>query len=176
MVAVVLTLKLFAKEGLRMQGAVLQNVIQLGIVVDDALKAAKITCALFDIDPEMIDIMDFSEEAVRVNYSGKEIASHLKIATVKKEKLEFEFIQFVGGDANSHKDFYDRNGPGLQHICVSVSNYKAAIQCLEELGANSLIKGGDDETGYYRYMDLRELNGLIIELYDEKLSAQRALE
>ena len=82
--------------------------------------------------------------------------------------LEFEFIQFVGGDVNSHKDFYDQYEPGLQHICVIVDEYDRAIKRMESLGATTLIEGESDDVG--RYIYLWQENGLTIELYDEKLS------
>ena len=153
----------------------IKKVFQLGIVVDDALAAAQSACELFALDPESIQYVDLSEYAAPVLYKGQETRSYLKLAMVNVAGLEFEFIQFVGGDANSHKDFYDKNGPGLQHICVAVDDYAGAVKRMEELGAVPLIEGGSDETGYYKYMDMRAQNGLIIELYDEKLSGSKAM-
>lgn len=153
----------------------IKNVFQLGIVVDDALKAAQTTCELFSIDPDRIQYIDLSERAEPVKYRGIETRSYLKLAMVDVKGLEFEFIQFVGGDANSHKDFYDKNGPGLQHICIAVDNYESAITKMEALGAVPLIEGGNRETGHYKYMDLRKLNGLIIEMYDEKMSRAKGM-
>ena len=152
-----------------------KRVFQLGIVVDNALEAARNACALFGIDEGEIQYVDLSEQAAPVRYKGKETRSYLKLAMLNAFGLEFEFIEFVGGDANSHKDFYDKNGPGLQHICLAVNDYDAAVKRMESLGAEALIEGGSEEYGYYKYMDMRKQNGLIIELYDEKLSAAKGM-
>lgn len=68
--------------------------------------------------------------------------------------LEFEFIQFAGGDVNSHKDFYDQYEPGLQHICVIVDEYDRAIKRMESLGATTLIEGESNDVGRYRYIQI----------------------
>lgn len=156
-----------------MEKCILNNVVQLGIVVNDVERAAAITCFLFSLDPQEVVFYDMSETPVRIKYKGKKIESYMKIAMVTVGTLELEFIQFLKGDANFHKDFYDENGPGLQHICVSTSNYKEAIREIKELGASTLIEGGNSETGYYQYLDLREQNGMIVELYDDSFETHK---
>ena len=79
-------------------------------MVNDAMKVAQTTCDLFGLSSDNIQYIDLSNRASLVKYKGKNILSYLKLAMLQVNDLEFKFIQFVGGDVNSHKDFYDQYG------------------------------------------------------------------
>lgn len=158
-----------------MESTALNKVFQLGIVVEDARKAAEKFCQLFSIEPSQAQHLDLSKQAVPVRYKGKITKAFMKISMVQAAGVEFEFIQYVGGDANFHKDFFEQCGPGLQHICIATDSYDTTIEKMSASGAEILVEGGTEGNGYYKYMDCRKDMGLIFELYDETLWKNKVL-
>ena len=147
----------------------LKNFLQIGIVVPDAIAAASNFCKVFDIDENEMEIIDSREtDILKMNFRGTDIAVHLIMVNVKSAGVEFEFIQHVGGDINSQKEFLDKYGAGLQHICIDVENYDAVTAHMVACGANTLVTGGEDDWSYC-YMDMTEPTGLIYEIYNDAL-------
>ena len=150
--------------------AKLKKVFQIGLVVMDAKKSAEVFCEIFSIDKSNIQLVNMKEiEAIPIKYQGKLVEAYNFLAIVKLEQMEFEFIQYLGGDNNSQKDFYAHHGAGIQHICVSVEDYDTAIADMKEYGGTVLVEGGDEQFGY-GYMDMREQVGMIFEIYNDNMS------
>ena len=147
----------------------LKDFLQIGIVVPDAIAAAKNFCAVFDIDETEMEIIDSRDtDILTMNFRGNDIAVHLVMVNVKAAGVEFEFIQHVGGDVNSQKEFFDKYGAGLQHICINVDNYDAVTAHMKACGAETLVTGGEGGWSYC-YMDMTEPTGLIYEIYNDAL-------
>lgn len=151
------------------KSSTLKKFLQIGVVVPDAVHAAKNFCAVFDIDEKDMEIIDSrGTEILKMNFRGKDIAVHLIIVNVKAAGVEFEFIQHVGGDVNSQKEFFDKHGAGLQHICIDVDNYETVTAHMKACGAQTLVTGGEGAWSYC-YMDMTEPTGLIFEIYNDAL-------
>lgn len=147
----------------------LKDFLQIGVVVPDAIAAAKNFCAVFDLEEKEMEVIDSREtEILKMHFRGKEIAVQLLIVNVKAAGVEFEFIQHVGGDVNSQKEFFDKHGAGLQHVCVNVENYEAVTAHMKDGGAQPLVTGGEGAWSYC-YMDMTEPTGLIFEIYNDAL-------
>lgn len=147
----------------------LKDLLQVGIVVPDAIAAAKNFCAVFDIDESAMEIIDSRDtEILTMNFRGNDIAVHLIMVNVMAAGIEFEFIQHVGGDVNSQKEYFDKYGAGLQHICINVENYDAVTAHMKACGAGTLVTGGEGDWSYC-YMDMTEPTGLIFEIYNDML-------
>ena len=85
----------------------LKDFLQIGVVVPDAIAAAKNFCAGFDINENEMEIIDSREtEILKMNFRGNDIEVHLIMVNVEAAGVEFEFIQHVGGDVNSQKEFF----------------------------------------------------------------------
>ncbi len=152
-----------------------EKFFQIGIVVADARRAAETLCAMCAIDPAGIRYVDLSEQNAPVKFRGRLVTAYMRLAMVQVAGVEFEFIQHTGGDVNSQKEFFDQHGPGIQHICLGVNDYAGMRERMRALGAETLVEGGSAENGFYCYMDLRKDTGLIVELYDAKLSRKKGL-
>lgn len=151
-----------------MDSPVLKKVLQLGIVVADVRKAAEQFCALFDVPLETVQFTDTSDYKAPIQYKGKTVRAGMKIAMLTVANIEFEFIQHVSGDKNSQKEYFERCGAGIQHICILTDDYDKTIDKMQMLGADVLVDGGDGNIGY-KYMDMRDSMGLIFELYNDEL-------
>lgn len=147
----------------------LQNFLQIGVVVSDAIAAAKSFCAVFDLDESEMECIDSRETGrLKMQFRGTEIAVDLLIVNVKAAGVEFEFIQHVGGDINSQKEFLDQHGAGLQHICIDVTDYETVTAHMKACGAQTLLLGGEGAWSYC-YLDMTEPTGLIFEIYNDAL-------
>ena len=146
----------------------LKRVIQLGIVVKDAQKAAEVFCELFDIDPANVNYIDTAEGNSSMCFRGEKIRLKHKLAVLQHAGMEFEFIQPGESHPSPQKEFLEAHGPGLHHICVVADNYKQITDKMEQMGAAVMIEGGTGEIAY-KYMDMQEQTGLIFEVYNEAL-------
>ena len=147
----------------------LKDFLQIGVVVSDAIAAAKNFCAVFDIDESEMEIIDSREsEILKMNFRGNDIEVHLLMVNIRAAGVEFEFIQHVGGDINSQKEYFDKYGAGLQHICINVENYDEVTAHMQFCGAETLVTGGEGGWSYC-YMDMTEPTGLIFEIYNDEL-------
>ena len=147
----------------------LKDFLQIGIVVPDAIAAAKNFCAVFDIDESEMDVVDSREsEILKMNFRENDIEVHLLMVNVRAAGVEFEFIQHVGGDVNSQKEYFDKYGAGLQHVCINVENYDEVTAHMQSCGAKTLVTGGEGGWSYC-YMDMTEPTGLIFEIYNDDL-------
>ena len=147
----------------------LKDFLQIGVVVPDAIAAAKNFCAVFDIDESAMEIIDSREsDILKMNFRGNDIEVHLLMVNVRAAGVEFEFIQHVGGDVNSQKEYFDKYGAGLQHVCINVENYDEVTAHMEACGAQTLVTGGEGGWSYC-YMDMTEPTGLIFEIYNDDL-------
>ncbi len=152
-----------------MSEPILKKLVQIGIIVPDAVKAAENFCEVFEVDPETITVLDTRDNGKMTTLlRGEEIESYNLIAMVPVANIEFEFIQYMGGDINSQKEFYDRCGAGIQHICIDVEDYQETVDRMRTFGAKTLVEGGGGDWSY-KYMDMTESMGLTFELYNNGL-------
>ena len=150
-----------------------KRIFQIGIVVPDALSAARNFCRLFGIGEEEIQAMDGRKNTpIKMLYNGKETVSIMIIAMVQVAGVEFEFVQPYGGDINFHQDFLEQHGSGITHICVDVNDYQAAVDNMIAQGAKVVNDGSQGEFSY-KYLDMRDSIGIVFELYNDALRDQK---
>ena len=147
----------------------LKRMFQIGIVVPDAVAAAKNFCTLFDIEETAIKVVDTKEAgAAPIRVHGQEMVTYSILAMVNVAGVQFEFVQPNGGGMSSQQEFLDKHGAGIQHICIDVDNYNEMMQKMEDMGGEILSAGGEGAYSY-RYMDMRKHMGMVFEVYNDGL-------
>lgn len=147
----------------------LKRLFQIGIVVPDAVTAAKNFCALFALDEAAINIIDTKEAgAAPIRVHGQEMVAYSILAMVNVVGVQFEFVQPNGGGMSSQQEFLDNFGAGIQHICIDVANYDEMMESMEKMGGEILSAGGEGAYSY-RYMDMRQSMGMVFEVYNDGL-------
>ena len=147
----------------------LKRMFQIGIAVPDAIAAAENFCRLFDIDEKEIQIIDGrDEEPIPMLYNGKETLAAMVIAMVNVAGVEFEFVQHYSGDTNYHKDYLEKHGSGIHHICIDVANYQDMVDKMSAMGGKVINDGGQGDFSY-KYLDMRESMGIVFEMYNDGL-------
>lgn len=151
----------------------LNHIHQLGIIVPDALKATENFCRLFSLDPTAAKYVDSQKcGKMEIKLYSRTIESYNTFTTIQRGGIEFEFIQHSAGEKNLQRQYIDRHGPGIQHICLDVNNYDETIAFLSSMNAATAVEGGQAAYGY-KFMDMLGDMGLMMEIYNEGLMSDR---
>lgn len=145
----------------------MKEMVQLGIVVEDAQKAMDDFCKMFDVPEEytlLLHIKEgengsrFTADFAWVNYCG----------------IQFEFIQPIGGDLSTYEDYLKQTGGGIHHIAFTHEDPRGLLEQYRAAGAVEVTPGSangkiqDPAVGYF---DFHETMGLRFEVSDKNLDA-----
>lgn len=120
----------------------LNHIHQLGIIVPDALKATENFCRLFSLDPTAAKYVDSQKcGKMEIKLYSRTIESYNTFTTIQRGGIEFEFIQHSAGEKNLQRQYIDRHGSGIQHICLDVNNYDETIAFLSSMNAATAVEG-----------------------------------
>ena len=147
----------------------LNHIHQLGTIVPDALKATENFCHLFSLNSDTINYVETPKYGkMELKLYGKTIEAYNNFTTVQRGGIEFEFIHHSGGEKNLQRQYIDRHGPGIQHICLDVNNYAQTIELMNSMGAKTAVEGGQGAYSY-KFMDMTDDMGLMMEIYNDGL-------
>ncbi len=138
-----------------------KTVTQIGFVVKDIEKSAKVYADLFSMDMPDIILTD-GYEKTNAEYMGQAMEAKAKLAFIHMENITLELIEPVG-KPSTWADFLEQEGEGIHHIAFQVPNMKDATVVLEKSGGK-LVQKGDFTGGSYAYVDATSPLGVIVEL------------
>ena len=142
------------------------TVVQIGIIVRDAEKAARAYAGVFGIPkPEVVPIAD--DLFAHTIYRSEPSTARGKAAFFDLGPLQMELIEPVGAPS-TWEEFLRTHGQGLHHIAFKTADMPAARQFLASEGMETVQHGGWDG-GQYAYVDGLKQLGTILELlyFDE---------
>jgi methylmalonyl-CoA/ethylmalonyl-CoA epimerase len=141
----------------------LKRLVQIGIVVADRDRTAKLLTALFGIGPfRLVEWPDRADS--KYYYRGVEEQVRIKQAFVQLGDVEVELIQPLEG-RSGYKDFLDETGGGIHHVLFEVSDIDPVIQELAKSGVTVLQSGTGIRPGtHWALMDTQKLLGFLVEL------------
>jgi catechol 2,3-dioxygenase-like lactoylglutathione lyase family enzyme len=138
-------------------------VIQVGIVVADARKAANEYARLLGLRNWHVNQVDTSEGIGRKFRSADgDIPVRATIAWAEIGGIEIELIE-PNDDTSPYAVYLRESGPGVHHIMFSTGDYDADVRSLEESCVPVLLSGELQETRFQLF-DTRDRLGTIIEL------------
>jgi hypothetical protein len=156
----------------------LDQVWQLGIVVDDAEKIADNYASMFGLDKDdfiYMDTRDLDEENWHSTiWNGKPVKFDLKVVLIACGGIQFELIEPIGGDENEYSYFLKTKGGGLHHVCTVFKDYENTLDYFQKNGIKILTQGSMTG-GDYKYFDLREQLGVIFETAPMTVEMARAM-
>lgn len=112
------------------------NIIQVGIVVRDIEKTAKLYSKIFGV--EMPNIRNAYPN---ITYRGQKITTHSKLCSFSMGNVTLELVQPDEGPS-SWREFLDSHGEGVHHIGVVVNDLQGAFDTLAEHGIDKRQYGG----------------------------------
>lgn len=144
-------------------GLQLKTLVQIGIVVSDRDRTAKLLTSLFGIGPfRFVEWPDRAES--KYYYRGVEEKIRIKQAFVQLGDIEIELIQPLEG-RNGYQDFLDQTGGGIHHVLFEVSDIDPVIEQLARSGVTVLQSGTGIRPGTrWALLDTQALLGFLVEL------------
>ena len=142
------------------------KITQIGIIVEDVEKSAKIYADIFGMEVPEVSLTD-PVEISNMKYKGKTSKAQAKLAFFKFENTTIELIEPVGGPS-TWRDFLKQNGPGVHHIAFDVKGMDKYVELFDKRGAK-LVQRGEWAAytgGQYGYVDTTDQLAVIIELLE----------
>ena len=109
----------------------------IGIVVEDAEKAAEWYSRVFGVGPFTTKVYDMSE-APYFLVDGKQVEPKFKAAIAFSGDVFIELVEVMEGETN-HTRFLREKGEGLQHLCFMVDDMKSAVAALKSEGLEPIL-------------------------------------
>ena len=144
-------------------GIQLKRLVQIGIVVADRDRTARLLTSLFGIGPfRFVEWPDRPES--RYYYRDAEEHIRIKQAFVQLGDVEMELIQPLEG-RNAYQDFLNQTGGGIHHVLFEVNDIDPIIRELAEAGVTVLQSGTGIRPGTrWALLDTQKLLGFLVEL------------
>lgn len=139
-------------------------VVQVGIVVRDALATAQAWTARFNFAPPRV--VDWPPPGSNLEetrtYHGRPGNFRMRLVFVETPSVQLEFIEPLEGD-NIYSDWLAEHGEGLHHILFEVDDPDAIAAGIE---AKVMQSGGStlNPGAIWSYLDTQALLGCIVEL------------
>jgi methylmalonyl-CoA/ethylmalonyl-CoA epimerase len=137
----------------------IDKINQIGLVVHDAKKTAKLFDEFFGIGP--FQILERAPE--EIIYKGKKQQFQVINGFARLGDIQLELIQVVQGEC-CQGDFLREKGGGLHHVGVHVDDIDEALAVAKENGIEVLQSGNTMGIVRWEYLDTYEKFGIIIEL------------
>ncbi len=140
------------------------NVIcQIGLVVRDIEKTAKIYADVFGMDVPNVIITD-TEDKAHTRLRGASTQARAKLAFFNMGSLSLELIEPVG-EPSTWKEFLDEHGEGVHHIAFQIKGMEEVLAYLDGKGIPA-VQRGDYTGGRYAYVDGAPSLGVVLELLE----------
>ncbi|MFB3812472.1 MAG: VOC family protein [Terriglobales bacterium] len=145
------------------QGKVrIQNILQIGLVVEDLYETMRHYWEVLGIGPWNIyiirppELTDAAVHGIPQSYS-------FKAAIAQVGNIQWELIQPLS-ENNIYREFLDQKGGGLHHVLVAVENFDDTMQQLNKGGMGVLMQG--TWRGFtWSYADTEKRLGAIFEFF-----------
>lgn len=143
---------------------VFNEIVQVGIVVENMDAAIKGMKQLFDLDPDATSDNYYKNTW----YRGKIITAPAKAAFYNFFNVQLEFLQPIGDDPSIWQDYLKEgphHGHALHHLRFNVEDNDVASALMERAGVAKYMEGQSlvDPTARFTYYDAVPLVGFIIE-------------
>ncbi len=130
--------------------SVFSKVDQIGIVVKDAEKVAKLYEKFFGVEPF---------PTIECNIGP----AKLRIVLFQLGEIQIELIQVLEGKT-IHSEFLEKRGEGLHHLGFVVKDIEKELTILKKEGIDVLERGEVLEVVKFAYLDTEKMLGIILEL------------
>lgn len=138
-------------------------VTQIGIVVHDAEKTAKMYEKVFGIKPSSTVITD-TVDIAKTEYKGSSTKARAKLIFFNMGSVDIELIE-PDNEPSTWREFLDKYGEGVHHIAFQIKGMKDTVATLEANGM-PLVQKGEYTGGRYAYIDAMDKLKVIVELLE----------
>lgn len=140
------------------------NVIcQIGLIVRDIERTARVYADVFGIDVPDVIITD-TEDKAHTKFRGAPTQARAKLAFFQMGNVSLELIEPIG-EHSTWKEFLDEHGEGVHHIAFQIEGMDRVLAYLDGKDI-PVIQRGDYTGGRYAYVDGAPSLGIILELLE----------
>lgn len=140
-----------------------KKIIQIGIVVKDAAKAAKEYARLFGMGPWVF----YDLEPADIILHGKQAdpaRTVVRAALCDLNGMQIELLQPLCGPS-THMEFFERQGEGVHHISFgAIDDADRFVSTLQNRGSEIEMQGTLGGANTFIYMDTKKDFGTILEV------------
>jgi len=145
------------------------NLVKIGIVVENIEIAANSYCDLFGLEfPEIqLPSSEFKPDPTGETYTwyrGEFVPSRTKFANLQMGPITIELLEPFD-EASAWNEFKEKHGTGVHFITFTVNGFERHINFVEEKGM-PLIHKGEYESGRYGYFDSIANLGVMLGLQE----------
>ncbi|MBC8461732.1 MAG: VOC family protein [Deltaproteobacteria bacterium] len=149
-----------------------KSIIQIGFVVNDAVKMAKRYSEIFGIGP-----WNFIEGKVRnCILHGKTLRNidcGLRLALADLDKMQIELIQPMYGPS-THMSFLKEYGEGIHHVSFgTIEDHDQVVSSLNARGIGIEMQGLAGDVSTFTYLASQKTLGTILEVVNPIMSKKR---
>ena len=139
----------------------MNEIVQIGIVVEDMEKIIESMRNLFGLEPDATDDVCYK----KTWYRGEIIDAPVRNAFYNYFNVQLEFLQPLGEQATTWKDYLTMGQYGLHHIRFDVTNTNRVTKMMEEKGVKIWMQGESIVTPgcIFTYYDTLDMLGFVIE-------------
>lgn len=150
-------------EGIKLTD-VFDEIVQVGIVVEDMDKAVAGMKQVFGLDPDATSDNYYKDTWFR----GEMITAPARAAFYDFFNVQLEFLQPIGNDPSIWHDYIiegPHHGHSLHHLRFNVDDNDVATALMERAGVSKYMEGQSlvDPSARFTYYDAVPLVGFIIE-------------
>ena len=138
-------------------------ICQVGLIVRDIERTARVYADVFGADVPEIHITDTAEKT-HATFRDAPTQGRAKLAFFQMGDVSLELIEPVGGPS-TWREFLDEHGEGVHHIAFRIKGMDDVLASLEEKEIPA-VQRGDYTGGRYAYVDSAPALGVILELLE----------
>jgi methylmalonyl-CoA/ethylmalonyl-CoA epimerase len=145
------------------------NLVKIGLVVDDIEAAAKKFAELFGIPMPSFSIPDPNAEVTHTEhnytwYRGENVPARTKFANLQMGPVTVELLEPYD-EASPWNEFKQKHGQGVHFITFTVNGFEQHIDFMESKGL-PLTHKGEYGSGRYSYFDSESVLGVVLGLQE----------
>ena len=146
-----------------------KSIIQIGIVVRDAVKIAKRYSEIFGVSP-WIFIDGTPRDFILHGKTLRNMDCGLRLAIANLGKMQMELIQPLYGPS-THMSFLKEQGEGIHHISFgTVEDHDQIVSSLNAKGIGIEMQGLAGDVGTFTYLATQKTLGTIFEVVNPIMS------
>ena len=145
-------------------------VIQIGIVVNDIVKATEAYADFFGVpNPGYFETAPIEDS--HTSFHGEFTEGRCLQSFFNCGQLKIELLQ-PDNHPSAWREGLDKNGEGIHHIAFCVKDLRGKVKLLEEHGYHEIQSGGwiktkkKNTSGLYSYIDATEKLKILFELLE----------
>lgn len=138
----------------------ISEITQICIVVEDVEMASAHWATVLGTEQVVIETI-FPDGINHVTYGKETVYKDCRVAKYQMKNIVLELME-PGKGASPWRDFLEKHGPGVFHVCVNVENPEDIYGRFSSIGVSEPYHIGSFYCGFYSYMASKQQLGIEV--------------